>query len=509
MYNAALLDRAASATTCQILAAGGSSLVGVGTVGVVTGGVGFLPLSVGAAMLMAANYGCTPMDLGDATLENDQIDGCGEMNPGGYGQFQYKLPGGSWTSVTTETVYQTAIRLANAHVIQRSSDGKYVSQIEVYSETAGTTFGTGSFDTESEARGVSYRIDPIEGSCEPNGGMPSPPPEMFDPINYTDSVTNCNYTVQLQGFAQIVPGGPTKPVLKITQGAELRAGGVMGGCNWPDVIFTPGDGGPGSGPGGGSGGGGGDGPIIVPVPDDGPPPPSDGIPWWAAPLLAGSTAAGLALVGEAIDQLLQPKMAPGSFTLTAPCDQDAEGNPLTETWTYPEQSVDERLIAHQVSILEAIQTQLDWKTPICKNVPKLEGNFRTISFRSDETSPYGKSRLRKRFRYRSVSGLGLSELVDHWKDFTFEAGPVCVIHSGGSWGTPQVWASTADEGKRVIRHAGGEAGFDPDQDGKWTISGSDSARYGVSGTMRIDTTGGYFWITARDGSNQRPIVALT
>lgn len=141
--------------------------------------------------------------------------------------------------------------------------------------------------------------------------------------------------------------------------------------------------------------------------------------------------------------------------------------------------------------------------------PVLEGEFRTISFRSDETSPYGKSRLRKRFRYRSVSGYGLSEVVDHWRDFNYEAGPVCVIHSGGSWGTPQVWAATADEGKRVIRHAAAEAGFDPDTTGKWTITGSSSARVGVGGTMRVDTKGGYYWITSRDGSNQRPTVALT
>jgi hypothetical protein len=30
----------------------------------------------------------------------------------------------------------------------------------------------------------------------------------------------------------------------------------------------------------------------------------------------------------------------------------------------------------------------------------------------------------------------------------------------------------------------------------------------VPGTMRVDTTGGYYWITARDGSNGRPLVAI-
>ena len=143
----------------------------------------------------------------------------------------------------------------------------------------------------------------------------------------------------------------------------------------------------------------------------------------------------------------------------------------------------------------------------CPENPVQEGDYRTISFRSDETSPYGKSRLRKRFKYRSQSGLDLGAVVDHWKDFSFASGPVCVKHRGSALGSPQVWAASIDEGKRVIRHAGGEAGINPDQIGKWRIGGSDNSRYGVSDTMRVDTTGGYYWITARDGSDARPIVA--
>ena len=101
------------------------------------------------------------------------------------------------------------------------------------------------------------------------------------------------------------------------------------------------------------------------------------------------------------------------------------------------------------------------------------------------------------------------DVVDHWKDFEWTTGPVCVTHKGYSWGTPQVWAVTADEGKRVIQHAAGEAGFDADQVGQWGISGSSSSRYGVSLPVKVDTTGGYYWITDRDGSDGRPIVART
>jgi hypothetical protein len=195
--------------------------------------------------------------------------------------------------------------------------------------------------------------------------------------------------------------------------------------------------------------------------------------------------------------------------MQAACDRDADGALLE--W---EREIPALAGLPGIALrLEALSTQISqalvWKTPICNERPTLEGDWRTINFRSETTSPYGKSRLRKRFRYRSTSGLGLGEIVDHWKDFTWESGPVIVKHLGSSWGTPQVWAATADEGKRVIRHAAGEAGIDPDQVGRWTISGSDSPRYGVSDTMRVDTKGGFYWITAREGPSGRPIVAET
>ena len=192
------------------------------------------------------------------------------------------------------------------------------------------------------------------------------------------------------------------------------------------------------------------------------------------------------------------------------CDVDEEGNQLVWTGDIPAQQFQTAVLDRLDALSNQVSTHLAWKTPICPPVPtQLEGDFRTISFRSDETSPYGKSRLRKRLRYRSVSGIGLGELVDYWKDFTFEAGPVVVGHVGGPWGSPQVWAASEDEAKRVLRHAAGEAGIDPDQVGEWRVGSSDSSRYGVSGTMRVDTTGGYFWITARDGASERPIVAKT
>ena len=202
------------------------------------------------------------------------------------------------------------------------------------------------------------------------------------------------------------------------------------------------------------------------------------------------------------------------YQLTGVCEENNSDNVQpSQKWLIPESDVFVGLEKRIDAVSRMLQVHLGYKTPTCGTPqterPVLEGDWRTISFRSDDVSPYGKSRLRKRFRYRSVSSLGLGDVVAHWMDFTFEAGSVCVQHAGASWGTPQVWAATADEGKRVIRHAAGEAGLDPDQDGRWIVGGSRSARIGVSGTMRVDTKGGYYWITARDGSDQRPIVALT
>ncbi len=275
----------------------------------------------------------------------------------------------------------------------------------------------------------------------------------------------------------------------------------MGGCNFDPVIYTPGPNGPG-GP---------KGPPIHPIPvPPNPPGPLDGIPWWAAPLLSGATSAGLNLIGQELAKLSESNFLPGEFTLTAPCNVDENGVPETRSWEFLAGTFEERVNAQQVAIMEILQQHLNWKTPTCSDEnPEPEGDWRTISFISDSVSPYGCGRLRKRFRYRSVSGWTDDQLVDHWKNFSWQSGAVVVKHLGSSWGTPQVWAATADEGKRVIRHAAGEAGIDPDQVGRWEISGSRSSRLGVSDTMRVNTKGGYFWVTARDGSDARPLVCTS
>jgi hypothetical protein len=203
-----------------------------------------------------------------------------------------------------------------------------------------------------------------------------------------------------------------------------------------------------------------------------------------------------------IKDLFEQPLPEKDYAISPVCTPDL---PMTVV-TMPEEKWADRLISSIDLMPQLLQAHLRYKTPTCSTRPLLEGDFRTINFISDEPTGNHGDRIRKRFRYRSTFGSSLGPLVEHWKNFVWAAGPVCVQHAGSSWGTPQVWAASSDEGKRVIRHAAAEAGFDADKDGRWVISGSLSSRIGLPGTMRVNTAGGYYWITARDGSDARPIV---
>ena len=210
-----------------------------------------------------------------------------------------------------------------------------------------------------------------------------------------------------------------------------------------------------------------------------------------------------------LSDLFEQQFEGTTYTLTGVCEEaDEEGNqPVAE---FPVASAGSfQAILNRIDALpDILQQHLEYRTPTCRGKSP-EGEFRTISFISDQVPVGGKRRLAKRLCYRSKSGTELGGLIDHWKDFAWEAGPVIVQHEGAWWGTVQTWAASINEGKRVIRHAAAEAGIDPDQVGRWSVSGSDNPRYGVPGTMRVNTSGGYFWISAREGPSQRPQVGST
>ena len=489
------LDKAAGATTCQLLQAAGNSLVGFGAWNLAAGGAGIVPITLGGAALLASNYACEWDPNGQSTLPNAdyivagscmETEGCDLMLESKGGQSQYTGPVRKLISVRDAEPYPNGTPAVNVTWINCDGD-EWVDK-----------------EAKEDLLPVATRVRE-GGVCV--GDPHSPGEPTFPTYEYEeDGDDGCSLTVNVLGFGQNADG-TVAPIYKIEpspvdEGNLRTGGGVIGGCNFEPVIYyqpkPPGGG-------GGEGGDGGEPPITIPYP---PGPIDPGDPEWLKLLKQALATAAGNLVADAIKSLFETEYEAVQYKMTAPCDNDKEGNPLVWTGDIPKQKIGPATLDRLDAISNQLDQHLNWKTPICRpDTPELEGDFRTISFRSDESSPYGKSRLRKRFRYRSLSGVGLGDIVEHWKDFTFEAGAVCVIHAGANWGTPQVWAIDADEGKRVIRHAAREAGLDPDQVGRWSISRSDSARVGVSGTMRVDTTNGYYWITARDGSNARPIVA--
>ena len=159
--------------------------------------------------------------------------------------------------------------------------------------------------------------------------------------------------------------------------------------------------------------------------------------------------------------------------------------------------------------LDDIQEQLDKiENCACPQKPELAKHWRSIRFDSETRTSRGNRRLNKLFRYRGINPGVVDAVADHWKDFRWTTGPVCVYHKGSPLGTPQVWAATADEGKRVIRHAGREAGIDPDQVGEWGVSGSDNPRYGVSLEVSLTCVDGCWSATARPDPDGYPEAAI-
>ena len=478
---------------CNFFSAAGSSLTSFGVYSLVTG-AGAAPLTAGLAAQMVTAYACDWDPDGDPPPNKPgTYSGCAKVE-GGFLKAQFLDDDDQWTTTSSriteiEEFYVEPVFEPGIGIIRYSG---FLTAFDP--ERGWFTKGVSSPKEKGGAlRSILDPDNPPGAVCvepAPNGG-----PDIPTTV-YTDEESGCVLNVDFAGLVE-GQGGLATPVFKISPGAELRDdGGRIGGCNFePTIYMLP--------PGGGGGQPPVDGPWL-PEWDDGPP---EGFPW-------GDTlrklAAGLAgnILADEIQKLFEQPWDGVEYQLNPSCDG---ANP-------PEQPVvveipplkgQDAILTRIDALVPLLQAQKDLKQPICRDKPTLEGEWRTISFRSEETSPFGSGRLRKRFRYRSVSGIGLEQLVDYWADFSFDAGPVCVSHNGATWGNPQVWAASADEGKRVIRHAGGEAGLDPDQVGQWQISGSRNPRFGVSGTMKVDTTGGYYWITARLGSSERPIVAKT
>jgi len=488
------LDRAAAAAVCGILQQGGAALITAGFYGLGrSGGGGAGSIGLGAAGLFASSFAGCPDPWNPQQPPTVPVGPPIPLCYEGASEFRVRglLNGQLNPPVTPLIKMIIGIRMEPAG-FPGVNDGLEIAVME-WKQNGGGTGETSFFVGRDDSGNIYGWIQEFIG--DPTCQVPSPPPgPQFPPYEYTD-VDGCQLTVNFQGFAGTPQG--VGPVFQISpSGDQLLRSGPIGGCNFQPVLHY---GDPAGGP-----------PDVAPWnPDWDDAPPDDPFPW--GPVLDEiAEGIGAAATQEQIDEKFDTPLAEAQYVLNSICEIDPQGNPIQKEVrvAIPDLAPWEAIIARLDALVPLLQGQKNFKQPICNDV-KPQGEFRTIGFISDEVSPNGKSRLIKRLRYRSVSGIGLDALIDYWKDFSFDAGPVTVKHRGASWGTITVWAASVDEGKRVIRHAAGEALIDADQVGRWEISGSSSTRLGMPGTMRINTSGGYYWITARDGPTERPIVGTT
>ena len=478
--------------TCSLLQ-GGAELAGQAAIvsaftgqiwGVVGGAAGLL-----AAEAMLEFNGC------NGPLNPDRPDGvgawgggCTEVNDGGCMSIEYKRPGEEYVQ------YVPNVR----KWLGTSPDGEYPNgtprAINRWIDCDGNS------QQDDEAGGRTYRSVLDSGStCKSSDDPPRQPGDPIGaPVTQPDPLGgDCEYTTTAIDSYINSSGGMSIKYKTCASGP---------GCSGCSYFWYHGPGNVQPAP-----------PEPIPGPDGNPAPapPPDGSP--NNPILDDIKDCACnepPEPPEPEDPDFPVDLQAWEQPFKAVCDVDDEGKPLEVTVKSGSASkASEALVAlanNQRLLVQVLQQHLNWKTPICDpDDCELEGEMRTISFRSSETSPFGKSRLRKRLRYRSSSGIGRDALVDHWRLFVWNAGPVRVIHTGSCCGTPSVWAANELEGKRVLRHAFAEAGINPDQVGRWKTCSSDNARLGVPGEMSVDTTGGYYWITERDGSDARPMVAKT
>lgn len=113
--------------------------------------------------------------------------------------------------------------------------------------------------------------------------------------------------------------------------------------------------------------------------------------------------------------------------------------------------------------------------------------------------------VRKRLSYYDGTGASQEALRAHWVDFTWQTGPV-IVASEGPWGCAKVWAASEAEGKRVIRHAGAQGGWDPDDPavGRWIVTSSADSRFGREALVRVKVRRGVPQISKRDGPSGAP-----
>jgi hypothetical protein len=489
------LDSAAGFATCSILQSAGGALIGTGVATIAAGGSGVVPLTLGGLSFLAAGAACQPTAV-DTTNPIPQVDGCWSMSEGGLAWLQFKsnTSGGLWVDAAFNPYVDADKTISIIDASWRDEGNGTYSTFIKYNTTNGVReyrqFGISSPPTD-----VFWRLRPLVGTCDSTDQDPLPyPPDIHNPIPYTDPTTNCTYNVSFQGFASDTSGGEPSPVFKIEAAppAVRASGGIVGGCDFSPIIYQapPGGGGP---------------PRIGPWDPTWPDWDGGGTPPWLPFLTTIAAPFVPYIIDQIVDQVFKTPVPQYQYTMRAACNYKQDGSYETYTITLPEQPWETRVLAMQEMNIDFLQQHLLWKTPTCSGGGVgIAGDPVTVNFVSDERSLDGADFLRKRFVYFDQTGTPLEDHVTHWKDFVWEAGPACVSFEGTPMGKPQVWASTVDEAKRVITHAAAIAGVDV-ADGQWMTGTSRSTRYGKPGTMRVARfSNGNYTVTKRSGPSGNP-----
>ena len=369
-----LLDDAAARTTCEILDTGGKALIEMSVFSLAVPKVSLTTFGLGTAALLAKNYGCNWDPAGDGPEWNGQgiapgqcmeTEGCDLL-------LSRKEPGGAQ--------YITVRKL-----ISSVANGTYPNGTPKATTTFINCDGEQVSDDEAQADLWPIYTRVFDGGVCVGDVSPQPNPQFPDYTYTEEGEDGCTLIVETIGFGKEA-SGLGAPIFRIKPGTQERAGGgVIGGCNFEPVIYyNP------HGPGGG-GNGGGDGPVYFPDPG------GEGDEWLEYLKRALAGAAG-ALVTNAILSLLDTVYPGDTYRLDGVCEQVEEGDPQPQFST---PVLGGKTFTPVISRLDAmqhlLQAHLGYRTPICRR-PALQGDWRTITFISDEKSPNGDGRVIKRFR---------------------------------------------------------------------------------------------------------------
>ena len=482
MDAASKYDAAAQSAACAMLLSAGSSAVGAAAWSAVTGGpVGWgVAAAIAGVSGLAYGLGCGPdWDNGDrpAAESND----CWSVT----------VPGTLFTVSKADPTSKAELDTGVDSIVSVTPTPGGPRATEIKYMKGGVEITRNEWSTTD----LFYWTIDTTGDCNYTGAPDDfPPPPDVPPHEWEDPDDGCKITANFEGFL-VDGGGNPSPVFKLepSDSPALRSsGGLIGGCNFSPVIhvYNP--------PGGGGGGGG-------TIPYNPAPPGPGGEPWWVKPAAAVVGGVAGAIANQLLDELLEKKYPANSREIYAACEFKEDGSPETFSVNFPEEPFPDRVLTALDAIVDFQQQFFLWKRHICKDTPTPQtGDAVTINWISDQRSLASGVQLKKLFTYFDHNDSTLEATVAHWRDFTWNAGPVIVSCVGTQLGKPQVWAESEEEAKRVINHAAAIAGIDT-SDAEWLVGTPKSTRYGLTGLMRVHRApNGVLGITKRVGPSGLP-----